>query len=146
VTTHQLPAASSRTGLTSAGRFWYILSCIWFGAGYLAKVPVKKALADTGLCQLTGAETFWYYLGCLPFGFNYFAKLPAAKALSELDQFRPAPAAPLAAHQPAAVHGSGGPVVPALEAAPFWLERTGHAPEWPAQPSQERPRGRHVRS
>jgi hypothetical protein len=76
-------------GLTVAQRFWYILSCIPFGAGYLAKVPAKKAMADFGLVTLTGAEAFWYILMCLPFGAGYLAKLPTAKALSELGQFRP---------------------------------------------------------
>ena len=75
-------------GLTAAQKFWYILSCIPFGAGYLAKVPAKKAMADFGLASLTGAEAFWYILMCLPFGAGYFAKLPIAKALSELPQFR----------------------------------------------------------
>jgi len=75
-------------GLTAAQKFWYVLSCIPFGAGYLAKVPAKKAMADFGLVTLTGAEAFWYILMCLPFGAGYLAKLPTAKALSELDQFR----------------------------------------------------------
>jgi hypothetical protein len=75
-------------GLTAAQKFWYVLSCIPFGAGYLAKVPAKKAMADFGLVTLTGAEAFWYILMCLPFGAGYLAKLPTAKALSELEQFR----------------------------------------------------------
>lgn len=32
--------------LTGAERFWYILQCIAFGPGYLAKVPYKKALSE----------------------------------------------------------------------------------------------------
>jgi hypothetical protein len=75
-------------GLTAAQSFWYVLSCIPFGAGYFAKIPAKKAMADFGLATLTGAEAFWYILECLPFGAGYFAKLSTAKALSELDQFR----------------------------------------------------------
>lgn len=75
-------------GLTAAQQFWYVLSCIPFGAGYFAKIPAKKAMADFGLATLTGAEAFWYILMCLPFGAGYFAKLPVAKALSELEQFR----------------------------------------------------------
>jgi hypothetical protein len=74
--------------LTAAQSFWYVLSCIPFGAGYFAKIPAKKAMADFGLATLTGAEAFWYILECLPFGAGYFAKLSTAKALSELDQFR----------------------------------------------------------
>jgi hypothetical protein len=75
-------------GLTAAQRFWYVLSCIPFGAGYFAKIPAKKAMSDFGLATLTGAEAFWYILMCVPFGAGYFAKLSTAKALSELDQFR----------------------------------------------------------
>jgi hypothetical protein len=75
-------------GLTAAQSFWYVLSCIPFGAGYFVKIPAKKAMADFGLATLTGAEAFWYILECLPFGAGYFAKLSTAKALSELDQFR----------------------------------------------------------
>jgi hypothetical protein len=77
-----------RPGLTAAEKFWYILMCVWFGAGYLSKIPAKKALADFGLAELTGAESFWYILMCLWFGAGYFAKIPAKKAISELDQFR----------------------------------------------------------
>ena len=36
--------AQQRIKLTSAGAFWYVLMCIAFGAGYLAKVPIKRAL------------------------------------------------------------------------------------------------------
>lgn len=57
-------------------------------AGYFAKIPAKKAMANFGLASLTGAEAFRYVLMCLAFGAGYFAKLPVAKALSELDQFR----------------------------------------------------------
>ena len=28
--------------LTAAESFWYVLQCIAFGAGYFAKVPVKR--------------------------------------------------------------------------------------------------------
>lgn len=85
------PAASvrgeHRTGLTSAQQFWYILQCLAFGAGYFAKIPPKKALADFGMAELTSAEKFWYVLECLAFGAGYFAKLSTAKALSEMPQF-----------------------------------------------------------
>lgn len=86
----QYPAQPSRPayGLTAAQSFWYVLSCIPFGAGYFAKIPGKKAMADYGLATLSGAEAFWYILMCLPFGAGYFAKLSVAKALSELPQFR----------------------------------------------------------
>jgi hypothetical protein len=35
-----------RLRLTAAEQFWYVLQCIAFGAGYFAKVPVKKALTE----------------------------------------------------------------------------------------------------
>lgn len=70
--------------LTAAESFWYVLQCIAFGAGYFAKVPVKKALSEVGLAEMTGAEQFWYVLQCIPFGAGYFAKIPVKKALSEL--------------------------------------------------------------
>jgi hypothetical protein len=78
----------SRIGLTAAEKFWYVLMCIGFGAGYFAKIPSKKAMSDFGLCELTSAEAFWYILMCIAFGGGYFAKIPTAKALSELEQFR----------------------------------------------------------
>ena len=82
--------ARRRTGLTGAQQFWYVLQCIAFGAGYFAKIPAKKALADFGMAELTSAERFWYVLQCIAFGAGYFAKLPTAKALSEMPQFRSA--------------------------------------------------------
>ena len=86
--------AARKIGMTAAEQFWYILGCVAFGAAYLQKVPVKKALSDYGLVEMTGAEQFWYILGCIAFGGAYLAKVPVAKALSELDQFRGARSAP----------------------------------------------------
>ncbi len=86
--------ATRKIGMTAAEQFWYVLGCIAFGATYLAKVPVKKALSDYGLVEMTSAEKFWYVLGCIFFGAAYFKKVPVAKALSELEQFRVARAAP----------------------------------------------------
>ena len=82
--------------LTAAESFWYVLQCIAFGAGYLAKVPVKKALSEAGLAELTGAEQFWYVLQCIAFGAGYLAKVPVKKALSEMTPpaavgYQPAP-------------------------------------------------------
>ncbi len=37
-----------------AERFWYVLQCIAFGAGYFVKVPVKKALTELGQIPGTG--------------------------------------------------------------------------------------------
>jgi hypothetical protein len=76
----------SRIRLTAAEQFWYVLQCIAFGAGYFAKVPVKKALSEIGLAEMTGAEQFWYVLQCIAFGAGYFAKVPVKKALTELSQ------------------------------------------------------------
>jgi hypothetical protein len=90
----QQPVASAkvqrRTGLTGAQQFWYVLQCIAFGAGYFAKIPAKKALADFGMAELTSAEQFWYVLQCIAFGAGYFAKVPTAKALSEMPEFQAA--------------------------------------------------------
>jgi hypothetical protein len=79
-------AAKNRLRITAAEKFWYVLQCIWFGAGYFSKVPTKKALSDAGLCHMTGAEKFWYVLSCIAFGAGYFAKIPRKKALTELGQ------------------------------------------------------------
>jgi hypothetical protein len=76
------------TGLTSAQQVWYTLQCIYFGMGYFAKIPAKKALEDYGMAQLTSAEQFWYTVQCIFFGAGYFAKLPTAKALSEMPVFQ----------------------------------------------------------
>jgi hypothetical protein len=76
------------TGLTSAQQVWYTLHCIYFGMGYFAKIPAKKALQDYGMAQLTSAEQFWYTVECVFFGLGYLAKLPTAKALSEMPQFQ----------------------------------------------------------
>jgi hypothetical protein len=70
--------------LTAAESFCYLLGCVCFGAMYLAKVPVKKALSEAGLAQMTNAEQFWYVLQCVAFGAGYLAKVPAKKALSEI--------------------------------------------------------------
>lgn len=69
--------------LTAMEKFWYVLSCIAFGSGYFAKVPVKKAMSERGLCVMTSAESFWYVLGCIFFGVSYFQKVTYKKALSE---------------------------------------------------------------
>jgi hypothetical protein len=87
----QQPAARQyATGLTSAQQVWYTLQCIYFGMGYLAKIPAKKALEDYGMAQLTSAELFWYTVLCIFFGAGYFAKISTAKALSEMPQFQTA--------------------------------------------------------
>lgn len=80
--------ALRKTALTTWEGVWYVLQCVAFGAGYLAKVPAKKALSDFGLCEMTSAERFWYVLQCICFGAGYFAKIPTAKALTELPQYR----------------------------------------------------------
>jgi hypothetical protein len=69
--------------LTGMETFWYYLQCLCFGAGYFAKIPVKKALSERGLATLTPAENIWYVLLCLSFGLGYFQKVISKKALSE---------------------------------------------------------------
>lgn len=69
--------------LTSMETFWYYLQCLCFGAGYFAKIPVKKAMSERGLSTMTPAENVWYVLGCLCFGLSYFQKVIYKKALSE---------------------------------------------------------------
>ena len=77
------PATGTRAQMTGAEHFWYILMCIAFGAGYLHKVPMKKALSDAGLVEMTGAESAWYVVMCVFFGAGYFAKVPVKKALRD---------------------------------------------------------------
>jgi hypothetical protein len=79
-----MTTTAGRLQLTSAEKFWYILQCINFGAGYLAKVPVKKALSEIGLAEMTSAEKSWYVVLCIAFGAGYFKKVPVKKALTEL--------------------------------------------------------------
>jgi hypothetical protein len=81
--------AASLAYRTSAEKFWYVLQCIYFGAGYLAKIPVKAALRDAGKCELTGAESFWYLLECLLFGAGYMHKVIVKKAFSEAGLITP---------------------------------------------------------
>ena len=75
---------AKKTALTTWEGIWYILMCISFGAGYLAKVPAKKALADYGRGTMTSAEQFWYVVMCIMFGAGYFAKIPISQALAEV--------------------------------------------------------------
>jgi hypothetical protein len=70
--------------LTGAEQFWYVLQCICFGAGYFAKVPMKKALSDIHVARMTDVSQFWYVLQCVAFGAGYFAKVIHKKALSEM--------------------------------------------------------------
>jgi hypothetical protein len=77
--------------ITAFEAFWYVVGNICFGAAYLSKVPVKKALVDFGLVpELTGAEQFWYVVENICFGAGYLAKVIVAKAVSELPQFKQA--------------------------------------------------------
>ena len=84
------PYAASGQGLTSAGRFWYLLGCLAYGANYFAKVCAKKALSDFGLAALNDTERAWYTVLCIACGLGYFTKIPTAKAVSELPQFQSA--------------------------------------------------------
>jgi hypothetical protein len=69
--------------LSAAESCWYQVGCIGFGMMYLAKVPVKKALAEAGLAEMTSAERFWYRVQCVALGAGYLAKIPVKKALNE---------------------------------------------------------------
>ena len=81
--------AAGRAYRTSAEKFWYVLQCIYFGAGYLAKVPVKAALRDAGKCELTGGEQFWYIVLNIFFGAAYMHKVIVKKAFSEVGLVTP---------------------------------------------------------
>ena len=70
--------------LTAMETFWYYLQCLMFGAGYLVKVPVKKALSERWLTTMSAGENIWYVILCLMFGAGYFAKTIYKKALSEI--------------------------------------------------------------
>jgi hypothetical protein len=85
----QVSATAQRAVRTGAEKFWYVLMCISFGAGYFAKIPTKAALRDAGLCELTGWESFWYVLENVFFGAGYFHKVIVKKALSEAGLVRP---------------------------------------------------------
>jgi len=73
----------ARKLLSGAERFWWVIWNVAFGAGYLAKVPIRKAAAELGMGQLTGAERFWYRLECVAFGAGYFSKIIAKVALAQ---------------------------------------------------------------
>jgi hypothetical protein len=125
-------AIAGRIRLTAAESFWYVLGCIAFGGMYLAKVPVKKALSETGLAEMTGAEHVWYVLQCIAFGAGYFAKVPVKKALSEMTPAR------------AAVYGGG----PEYGVPPQLDPGYGQAPRYDRQPETRpaaRPGQRHGR-
>ena len=64
--------------------FWYYLQCLALGAGYLAKVPMKKAMAERGLGKMSAGANIWYTILCLFFGAGYFQKVICKKALSEI--------------------------------------------------------------
>jgi hypothetical protein len=76
-------AVEEESRLTFGESFWYVVENIALGAGYLAKVPTKKALSDVGLCELTGAEGVWYIIMNIFFGGGYLAKVPVKRALNE---------------------------------------------------------------
>ena len=79
---------TGRSRLTAGEGFWYFLMCLAFGAGYLRKVPTKKALSEAGMAKTTGGETIWYVVLCLCFGVGYFAKVPVKKAPSDAGRWR----------------------------------------------------------
>ncbi len=90
-----------KAALTSWERAWYALMNVALAAGYLHKVPAKKAMQDFGLAEMTMAEQLCYGIECLCFGAGYLAKLPTARALSDLDPAR-SPNRPQRAGEPEA--------------------------------------------
>jgi hypothetical protein len=46
-----------RLQLTATEKFWCVLQCIAFGAGYFATVPVKKAFSELGHLPAPGPAT-----------------------------------------------------------------------------------------
>ena len=64
--------------------FWYYLQVLAFGAGYLAKIPMKKAMSERGLGTMSTGANIWYVILCLSFGYGYFQKVICKKALSEI--------------------------------------------------------------
>ena len=69
--------------LSGMETFWYYLQCLALGAGYFAKIPMKKALSERGLSTMSAGENIWYVILCLCFGLGYFQKVIVKKALSE---------------------------------------------------------------
>ncbi len=75
---------SAHPFITGWERFWWFMWNVALGAGYFAKIPIKKAayeLADIG--QLTTWENFWYVLQNICLGAGYLAKVIAKVALAE---------------------------------------------------------------
>jgi hypothetical protein len=65
-------------------RFWWILWNIGFGAGYLAKIPIKRAARELGMGgEPTDLESFWYVVENIFFASGYLAKVVAKVALAE---------------------------------------------------------------
>jgi hypothetical protein len=102
-----MAVAARRFQLTTAQAFWYVMGNIAFAGMYFAKVPVKKAMSEAGLCEMTTAERAWYVLQCIAFGAGYFAKLPVSKALTEASSLPPFPALQTAVDDPRALPGEG---------------------------------------
>lgn len=88
ITISRATNAATQVALTAWQGFWWVLMNVWFGTGYLSKVPIKKAMQDFGLVEMTEAERIWYVVMCIPFGAAYFAKIPAARALSQIPYFQ----------------------------------------------------------
>ncbi len=55
---HAPGTGPARLVLKAAEQFWYVVPCLWFGAGHLSKLPTKRALCDAGVASMTSAENF----------------------------------------------------------------------------------------
>lgn len=69
--------------LKAAERLWEVVQCRWFEAGYVSKLPTRRALCDAGVVQMTSAENFWYVLECIDLRAGYLARAIHKMALSE---------------------------------------------------------------
>jgi hypothetical protein len=107
--------------------------CIGFGAAYLSKVPVKKALAEYGLVEMTTAEKFWYVVENIAFAGGYFSKVIIKKALAEVRAAQPQQLPPYAQQasqmQPGQVQASQ---MQADQMQPDQMQ-PGQAQQWPGQ-------------
>jgi hypothetical protein len=92
-----VPRSVRKATLTTWESVAYAAMNLALAAGYLRKVPAKKAMQDFGLVELTAAEQAFYLAQCAFFGAGYFAKIPTAKALAELAALQANAGADLAA-------------------------------------------------
>lgn len=101
-----------------------------FGAAYLSKVPVKKALAEYGLVEMTAAEKFWYVVENIALASGYFSKVIIKKALAEVRAAQPQP-------QQLPPYGQQPGQMQAQSTQPGQMQtgpmQTGQSQQWPGQ-------------